>query len=41
MYKFGKLAVELIVKKILNEEYISMEKIKLDLRVVERKSKEK
>ncbi|MBS6500706.1 MAG: LacI family DNA-binding transcriptional regulator [Clostridium sp.] len=38
MYKFGKLAVELLVEKIVNEVDISMEKIKLDLKVIERKS---
>lgn len=38
MYKFGELAVELLVQKIVNEVDITTEKIKLDLKVIERKS---
>ena len=38
MYKFGELAVELLVQKIVNEVDITTKKIKLDLKVIERKS---
>lgn len=38
MYNLGKCAVELLVKKIKNEEEIMKEKIKLDLEVIKRKS---
>ena len=38
MYKFGELAVELLVNKIVNDVDISMKKIKLDLKVIDRKS---
>lgn len=38
MYDLGKYAVELLVKKIKGEIYISKEKIKLDLKIVKRKS---
>ena len=38
MYNLGKYAVELLVKKIKNEEDIFKEKVKLDLEVIKRKS---
>ncbi len=38
MYSLGKYAVELLVKKIKNEEDIRKEKVKLDLEIIKRKS---